>query len=87
MPRISMFFGIVIYMYYKDHNPPHFHARYGEHQAIYDITNMSMLEGWLPQKAHVRVRKWGNIHRGALMDDWMLTQSGQQPLDIPPLEK
>ena len=87
MPTISRFFGVVIYMYYNDHNPPHFHARYGEHQAMYDIATLELLEGMLPKSAQRYVHRWASMHRDALMDDWMLTQNGQAPLEIPPLEK
>lgn len=48
MPRISAFYGIVIAMYFDDHPPPHFHARYGEHEAQILIANGDVLHGWLP---------------------------------------
>jgi len=46
MPRVSAFFGIVIYMYYNDHMPPHFHAEYAEHEAIYEIETLDVTRGW-----------------------------------------
>ena len=48
MPQISRFFGIIISMYFDDHNPPHFHAKYGEFEALISIDNFSILEGDLP---------------------------------------
>ncbi|MCT8342979.1 MULTISPECIES: DUF4160 domain-containing protein [Photorhabdus] len=51
MPTISEFFGILIRMYYDDHNPPHFHAYYGEHEAIISIETLEVMEGSLPKRA------------------------------------
>ncbi len=51
MPRISEFYGIIIEMYWSDHNPPHFHAKYGEHRAEIDIRTLNVLRGRLPTKA------------------------------------
>ena len=58
MPRISEFFGIVIYMYYNDPMPPHFHAEYGEHEAIYEIETLDVARGGLPRRAHALVMEW-----------------------------
>jgi hypothetical protein len=55
MPRVSEFFGIVIYMYYSDHAPPHFHAESGEHEAIYEIDTLDIRRGGLPRRAHALV--------------------------------
>ena len=52
MPRISEFFGIAIYMYYNDHWPAHFHALYGEAEAVYNIDSLEILRGHLPRRAH-----------------------------------
>ena len=51
MPEISRFFGIIIAIYYNDHNPPHFHAKYGEHEALVEINNGKVIAGKLPQRA------------------------------------
>ena len=58
MPRISEFYGIVIEMYWSDHNPPHFHAKYAEHRAEIDIRTLVIFEGWLPAKARSLVSEW-----------------------------
>ena len=50
MPRISKYYGIAIYMYYQDHAPPHFHAIYGEHEALFDIATAKVIEGELPNR-------------------------------------
>lgn len=66
MPEISKFYGISIYIYYNDHNPPHFHAIYGEHEAIIEIENLSVLAGKLPAKALGLVIEWASIHQDEL---------------------
>lgn len=86
MPTISRFFGILISMYYNDHNPPHFHARHGDFKAVYEISTLRALEGELPPKAHKYVVNWASMHRDALMDNWALAQSGEKPFQIPGLE-
>lgn len=63
MPRISEFYGIVIEMYWSDHNPPHFHAKYAEHRAEIDIRTLGTLEGWLPTKARSFVTEWASLHQ------------------------
>ena len=60
MPQISQFFGIVILMYFNDHAPPHFHATYGEHEAVYMIETLEILRGQLPRRAHGMVRRVGD---------------------------
>ncbi|MDW8327745.1 MAG: DUF4160 domain-containing protein [Anaerolineales bacterium] len=55
MPCICQFFGISIYMYYNDHLPAHFHAEYGEHEAVYVIETLETLRGELPRRAHALV--------------------------------
>ena len=57
MPRLSQFYGIAIYMYYRDHAPPHFHAIYGEHEATFRIATGTVLAGRLPRRA----RRWSRI--------------------------
>ena len=51
MPLICFFYGITIYMYFDDHNPPHFHAKYAEYEVIIDINNLSVLNGYMPPRA------------------------------------
>jgi len=51
MPEISRFLGIIIYMHFNDHNPPHFHVKYGNYKAIININNFGIIEGNLPPKA------------------------------------
>ena len=70
MPRVSEFFGIVIYMYYNDHLPPHFHAEYGDDEAIYEIETLAVSRGKLSRRAHALVIEWASLHRSELLDDW-----------------
>ena len=86
MPRISEFFGIVIRMFYNDHSPPHFHAQYGEHEAIYRIDSIEILRGGLPRRAHALVVEWTTLHRNELTDNWEKARNGLPVDDIEPLE-
>jgi uncharacterized protein DUF4160 len=64
MPLISSFYGILIYMYWQDHAPPHFHALYGEFEAQIDIATLNIINGSLPKTAHKLVREWGGTTSG-----------------------
>ena len=57
-------------MYYNDHLPQHFHAEYGEHEAIYEIDTLNVSRGELPRRAHALVIEWASQHRAELRDDW-----------------
>jgi hypothetical protein len=86
MPRISEFYGIAIYMYYRDHPPPHFHAIYGEFDAEIAINTSEIMEGELPRKARQLVREWTDLRRIELQRDWDLARAGE-PLEwIDPLD-
>ena len=86
MPTISTFLGIVITMYWREHGPPHFHARYGEHEAIIGIPALQLLRGHLPPRALALVLEWAAAHREELMHDWQLCRANQVPKPIEPLE-
>ena len=86
MPRVSQFYGIAIYMYYRDHAPPHFHAIYGEFEAEVDIAAAAIVEGELPRKARSLVTEWAATHREELQRDWDLARAGQPLNPIPALE-
>jgi hypothetical protein len=85
MPRISHFHGIAIYMYYRDHAPPHFHAIYGEFEATVEIATATPLDGQIPQKAWSQVREWTRRRRVELDENWGLARTGQPLHWIPPL--
>ncbi len=81
MPEISRFYGIVIYMYWKDHLPAHFHAEYGEFSAQINIETFAVLKGNLPPKALSLVVEWAAIHQQELLVNWESTK------DIKPFKK
>ncbi len=85
MPRISAFYGIVIVMYFADHPPPHFHARYGEHEAQILIATGEVLEGFLPRRALNLVQEWTALHRSELVTDWNLAEREEPLVSIEPL--
>lgn len=85
MPTISVFYGIVIQMFWNDHAPPHFHALYGEFEALIAIPSLQVMEGELPRRAMALVLEWAELHRDALMEDWELCSKKQMPLRIAPL--
>ncbi len=85
MPRISEFFGIVIYIYYREHMPPHFHAIYGDDEVLVAIENLSVLSGRLPPRAMGLVIEWASLHQAELRRVWAQA-TAYQPLDqIEPL--
>ena len=86
MPEICRFFGIVILMYYRDHPPPHFHARHGDHEAKFAINTGQLIEGYLPKRATSLVKEWYDLHVEELMAAWDATASRQPPNKIEPLE-
>lgn len=88
MPTISMFYGIIIKMFYapEEHNPPHFHAYYGEHRAIIDIRTCELKEGYLPKKQLKIVLAWAELRQEELMANWELVMNGEIPFEIEPLK-
>ena len=85
MPVVSRFFGISIRMFYADHAPPHFHARYGEHEALIAIGDLRVLRGRLPPRAMALTIEWALKHRNALVEDWSLARDHRPLKAIPPL--
>ena len=85
MPTISAFYGILIRMFFNDHAPPHFHARYSEYEATIDISSQSVIKGDLPQRALALPREWAMIHRDELLENWRLCRENRQPERIEPL--
>ena len=70
MPTISMFYGVIIRMYYDEHNPPHFHAVYGEYNGSFSILDLKMIEGDLPRKAQNLIIEWANKHKEEIINIW-----------------
>ena len=81
MPEILRFLGIIISMYFDEHNPPHFHAHYNEYRASVDIRNLNILVGSLLAKVRGLVEEWGELHRDELLQMW----ESKEFHHIPPL--
>lgn len=75
MPRISYFYGIAIYMYFADHNPPHFHAHYGRSKALVSIDTGETIAGALPRTARKLVKEWALARQAELRDNWDRAQA------------
>jgi len=86
MPEISRFFGIVIAIFYDDHNPPHFHARYESFKAIIDINNLAIIEGKLPPRVYGLVAEWAAMHKEELLRNWELAREKKPLVSIEPLK-
>ena len=86
MPEISRFFGIVIRMYFLDHEPPHFHAFYVGAEAQIRISPVGLLSGHLPPRVLALVSEWATLHQVALLDNWRRLHADAPALKIPPLE-
>ena len=86
MPTICTFYGILIQMYWDEHAPPHFHALYGEFEALIDLGTMAIIRGSLPRRALALVREWATLHPNELKEDWQLCETKQSPKKIKPLE-
>ena len=86
MPEISRFYGIIISMYYDDHNPPHFHARYGNDKAVIEIASIRLLEGQLPPRVLGMIVEWTVQHQLELLDNWHTMQNDRPPRKIRPLQ-
>jgi len=88
MPAISMFYGIIIYMYFMDnkqHKSPHIHAKYQEHEVVVSIPDGDVLGGDIPRSKMKLLQAWIELHKDELVADWELAVSGQQLYKIEPL--
>jgi hypothetical protein len=88
MPTISMFFGIIIRMYYapKEHNPPHIHAYYQDFVSTINIHDGELIEGKMEPRQLRLIQAWIEIHRDELLADWELCLNGEKPFQIEPLK-
>lgn len=85
MSEISRFYGIIITMYFPDHNPPHFHVRYNEFRALIDISTGKMT-GSMSKRALEFVYKWMDLHKDELWENWRRMENGEPLKSIKPLE-
>ncbi|MFH1900145.1 MAG: DUF4160 domain-containing protein [Patescibacteria group bacterium] len=89
MAIISMFYGIVVSMYYLDtkkHHTPHIHVKYQEQEAVFEIPEGNLIEGKLKQNKTKLLQAWVEIHREELIADWELANSGETVFKIDPLK-
>jgi hypothetical protein len=84
MPTISRFYGIVIYMNYREHPPPHFHARYQEQEVTIDIQT-GMVTGKMSRRALNLLFEWLDEYRDELLENWERARQGEPLQDVPPL--
>jgi hypothetical protein len=90
MPTISMFYGILIRMFFRDiqkHHVPHIHADYQGKVALYSILDGDLLAGDLPMNKHILVVAWIEIHQEDLLADWALASNGRKPFPIKGLDQ
>lgn len=85
MPEISRFYGIVIAMYYSEHNPPHFHVSYNDYKAVINIET-GEVEGKLPRRVLSLVYEWLDLHKQELLNNWKKIETGGKIVDIKPLD-
>lgn len=84
MPVISTFYGILITMLFDDHNPPHFHVKYGDYRALITIET-GLVQGTLPRRALNLVFEWLDLHRDQLMENWRRMEQHRALEAIEPL--
>ena len=85
MPIISRFFGIIIYLYWKDHSPPHFHAKYQDQEITMEIKT-GKVKGNINKRALKMLNEWRKKYLNELLDDWQLAQNKKILKNIDPLE-
>jgi hypothetical protein len=86
MPTISIFYGILIQMFWDDHAPPHFHALYAEYEVLIDIRTLEIVKGSMPKRALALILEWASEHRSELLEDWQLCEKKKPLKQIPPLQ-
>lgn len=84
VPEISRFYGIIVFMNYNDHDPPHFHARYGDQEAMVEILT-GIVRGYMSRRALRMLFEWSESYQQELMEDWNLAQQRRPLLPIAPL--
>ena len=86
MPELSRFFGIIVRMYFSDHEPAHFHVFYGSFEALIEIESLRVFRGTIPRRAFALVVEWAILHRDELVEAWTCAQQGVVVQPIAPLE-
>lgn len=86
MPTVSMFFGIIITMYWREHGVPHFHARYGDMKIVVNIETLEVIEGKMSRRALGLVMDWAELHKAELIENWNRAREKGEIKPIKPLE-
>ncbi len=86
MPIISIFYGIIVKLYYEDHNPPHIHVEYNDHKAQIVISTGKVIGGRLPLRVSRMVNEWRKLNESAIMKAWKDAQNDRLPKKVTPLE-
>ena len=85
MPTISVFYGIVIKMYFADHQPPHIHVEYGDDEAVVALSGGRLIKGAVPPRVLRMVREWIPLHEAELAENWRLARAWQPLARVEPL--
>jgi hypothetical protein len=85
MPEISRFYGIIIYMFFQDHNPPHFHVKYQNFEATINIED-GIVKGEIPRRAINLIYEWLDLHKDELLANWSLSEQRKPLNKIEPLK-
>jgi len=85
MPIISKFFGIIIFMFWRDHNPPHFHAKYSDYEIIVNIETGEII-GNIPRRALDIIQEWRILHKQELLENWSLSEENKSLNNIKPYD-
>ena len=85
MPEISRFYGIIIRMFFNEHNPPHFHAEYGEYRIVVNL-NDEVVNGFMPKRALKLIFEWLDLHKEELINNWEKCKNDTSPDKINPLK-
>ena len=86
MPEISRFFGIIVAIFYDDHNLPHFHARYGNQKVAVEIDTLKVLYGEISPRALGLIVEWAALHQTELLNNWKLAEANKPLKKIEPLK-
>lgn len=86
LPEVSRFFGIIVGMFFNDHEPPHFHVRYAGLRALIAIEDLRVIGGHLPPRALGLAVEWAAGHRAELMENWRRARGNEPLVKIEPLE-
>jgi len=85
MPELSRFLGMVISIYFDDHNPPHFHVEYNEDEALISINDLSIIKGNLPPRVMGLAMEWARLHQAELLENWNMVKDSGKYYKIDPL--